>query len=93
MKHNAYNSARRLMPLLLIAAVSACSSVPRPMPAPPPQLWRPQPLSPQAQQPPLPAWCLPTCSAGLTQERLKQLERLTPPTPPAPPASASMTPR
>ena len=46
-------------------------------------------LPPQAQQPALPSWCSPTCSAGLTKLRESWQQQLTSPTPPAGPASAS----
>lgn len=90
-KRSACMSVRCRMLLLLSAAATACSSGPGKSPAPQPNVvvHRPLPLSPAARQPALPPWCLPTCSAGLTAERQKQLQPWTGPTPPASPASAS----
>lgn len=75
------NSAPLLLALALLLA--ACTT---PLPVEPPR--RP-PLPALAKQPPLPPWCSPTCSDGLTAERESWLQRLTLPAPPASPASAS----
>jgi hypothetical protein len=84
-KPNACSTARLLTLCLLSAAVSACSSAPSASP----QLVPLQPLSPQAEQPALPAWCSPTCSAGLTRLRESWQQLLTEPMPQDSPASAS----
>ena len=73
---------------LIGCAVSPLTPTPASIPAVPP-------LPPQAQQEPLPAWCLPTCSAGWAQMLLRQkaegeklLKASTSPTALGSPASA-----
>lgn len=78
-----------LLPALL--NVTGCATTP--LPSPPLVIAPPAipPLPPEARQAPLPAWCYPTCSAGLTTLRKSWRFSLTSPTPQAAPASASTT--
>lgn len=75
----------------LLALLTACASAPQPLPAPVVQPAQVPPLPLLAVQPPPPAWCLPTCSAGLTKQRASWLQRMTEQEPPASPASGHMT--
>lgn len=83
--------AQKLTVALLTLLISACSTTPALSPAPVKPARIPQ-LPQEARQPKAPAWCSPTCSAGLTQRRENWRQRLTPPAPPASPASAPTTP-
>jgi len=82
---------RRVMPLVVLALLSAgCAtkSLPTVLPSEPAR--RP-PLPKEARQPPTPLICLPTCSDGLTLERENWRASLTKGARPAPPASAPAT--
>ena len=61
-----------LVSLLLMLALPLVSCAVSPLTPTPASIPAVPPLPPQAQQEPLPAWCLPTCSAGWTQMMLRQ---------------------
>lgn len=63
-----------LLPLALL--LSGCASESPSYPVDPPRV---PPLAKEARQPTPPAWCSPTCSAGLTQQRESWLRMLTAP--------------
>lgn len=83
---------RALMLLPLVLLLTGCAHAPpNLLPAvvvPPPQI---PPLPREARQPPLPAWCSPTCSAGLTTQRESWLRLSTEPLSPAEPANGPTT--
>lgn len=84
-------TALAVMLLLALLNVTGCASTPTPSPPlviAPPSI---PPLPPEARQPPLPAWCSPTCAAGLTTLRKTWRLGSTSLTPPARPASGSTT--
>ncbi len=76
------------LPLLLTLLAGCASTLPASPPVAPPLI---PPLPAQARQPQAPAWCSPSCSAGLTTARESWLRGLTLPTAPASPASGPMT--
>ena len=61
-----------LVSLLLMLALPLIGCAGSPLTPTPASIPAVPPLPPQAQQEPLPAWCLPTCSAGWAQMLLKQ---------------------
>lgn len=75
------------LPMLLML-LSACSSTPKALPVPAPLI---PPLSPAARQPDVPAWCLPTCSAGWKRMVESLLPRPTGVESPGLPASGDTT--
>lgn len=80
----------RAISLLLVLLATGCSVLQQPQALAPPQGVVPR-LPTALRQPPLPTWCRPSCTAGLTAERESWLTRLTGPMPPASGASAPMT--
>ena len=87
-----YSACALTLPLLMLllagcASVSSTSSPP-PVVIPPAQIPR---LGQAARQPPTPAWCSPTCSAGASREFDSWLSSPTSAAPPASAASASTT--
>ena len=86
-----YSACALTLPLLMLllagcASVSPISSPP--LVVTPPEIPR---LGQSSRQPPTPAWCLPTCSAGASREFDSWLSSPTSAAPPASAASASTT--
>lgn len=75
--HKKKSPKRRLMPLLLTLSLAGCASKPA--------AWQPEQVSApaipglpkEARQPDILPWCSPTCSAGLTKERVSWQQRMT----------------
>ena len=82
---------RRVMPLVVLALLSAGCVTKSPPTVPPSEPARRPALPKEARQPPTPSICLPTCSDGLTLERESWRASLTKGAPPAQPASAPPT--
>lgn len=91
MKPNVYRTARGMLLCVLPLLVMACASAPPPLPpvvVPPPAI---PALPSQARQPPVPAYCSPTCSDGWTRLVESLLPRATAAALPGKPASAPPT--
>ncbi|MOA43679.1 hypothetical protein D3C78_1658530 [compost metagenome] len=75
--HKKKSPKRRLMPLLLTLSLAGCAS--KPVALQPEQVSAPAvPALPrEARQPDNLPWCSPTCSAGLTKERVSWQQRMT----------------
>lgn len=86
---NRLSPLRCVTPLLLLTFLAGCASVSPPSVVPPPKV---PPLPSEAKQSPAPAWCLPSCSAGLTTLRESWLKLLTDQEPQDLPASAPIKP-
>lgn len=84
-------SLRRVMPLVVLALLSAGCVTKSPPTVPPSEPARRPALPKEARQPPTPSICLPTCSDGLTLERESWRESLTKGARPVPPASGPPT--
>lgn len=75
--HKNKSPKHKLMPMLLALSLAACASKPA--------TWQPEQVSApaipvlpkEAQQPDILLWCSPTCSAGLTKERVSWQQRMT----------------
>jgi hypothetical protein len=74
--------------MLLLCLTAGCSSPPSATSVEPARI---PPLPPEARQPPTPSWCLPTCSAALSRERMTWRSLLENEAQPAPSASALTT--
>lgn len=77
-----------LAPLALLLSSCACDPSSLPQPPAPPAI---PPLPAEARQPEIPSMCLPTCSGGLTRERVIWLNTLTAPALPALPVREATT--
>lgn len=75
--HKKKSPKHKLMPLLLALSLAGCASKPA--------TWLPEQVSApaipvlpkEARQPDNLPWCSPTCSAGLTKERVSWQQRMT----------------
>ncbi len=75
--HKNRSPKHKLMPLLLALSLAGCANKPA--------AWQPEQVSApaipelpkEARQPNSLPWCSPTCSAGLTKERVSWQQRMT----------------
>ncbi len=75
--HKNKSPKHKLMPMLLALSLVGCASKPA--------AWLPEQVSApaipglpkEARQPDILPWCSPTCSAGLTKERVSWQQRMT----------------